>query len=169
MGALFAIVVFHQFFVDMPTGADPSLSLILDMFGIAGLIAWVYTEFVAPHLRRRAFTVIVICQQGDTTALTLTAQGRAIRWRPGQFAVVRMPEARLSEPHPFTIACAARQDGTLTLYIRALGGWTQQLPGALREGMNVQLEGPYGRFDFRRGGRRQIWLAGGIGITPFLA
>lgn len=35
--------------------------------------------------------------------------------------------------------------------------------------MSVQVEGPYGRFDFRKGGARQIWLAGGIGITPFLA
>ena len=35
--------------------------------------------------------------------------------------------------------------------------------------MSVQVEGPYGWFDFRKGGVRQIWLAGGIGITPFLA
>ncbi len=39
----------------------------------------------------------------------------------------------------------------------------------LRTGTRVQVEGPYGRFDFRKGGARQIWLAGGIGITPFLA
>lgn len=39
----------------------------------------------------------------------------------------------------------------------------------MRTGTRVQVEGPYGRFDFRKGGARQIWLAGGIGITPFLA
>ena len=34
----------------------------------------------------------------------------------------------------------------------------------------VKVEGPYGRFDFRRDkGERQVWIAGGIGITPFLA
>jgi hypothetical protein len=27
----------------------------------------------------------------------------------------------------------------------------------------VLIEGPYGRFDFRRGRARQLWLAGGIG------
>ena len=169
MGVLFAIVVFHQFFVDLPTGVDPSLSLLLNVFGIAGLIAWIHTEFVAPYLRRRAFTVSGISRNGDTTAVTLTPKGRAMHWRPGQFAFVRMPEAGLSEPHPFTIASASRPDGKLTLYIRALGGWTRRLPGALREGVSVQVEGPYGRFNFRKGGRRQIWLAGGIGITPFLA
>ncbi|MCC2096581.1 MAG: ferredoxin reductase family protein, partial [Hyphomicrobiales bacterium] len=169
MGALFAMVVFHQFFVDMPTGVDPSLSMLLNTFGIAGVIAWIYTELIAPRLRRRAFTITEISQTGDTTTVTLRPEGRAMRWRPGQFAFVRAPEAGLSEPHPFTIASAPRPDGTLAFSVRALGGWTRDLPRALRAGTRVQIEGPYGRFDFRKGGARQIWLAGGIGITPFLA
>jgi len=169
MGVLFAIIVFHQFFVDLPAGVDPTLGVLLNGFGLAGVAAWVHTEFVAPRLRRRDFTVSDISRQGDTTAVTLCPRGRAMRWRPGQFAFVRAPEAGLSEPHPFTIASAPRADGTLTLSVRALGGWTRRLPDALREGMSVQVEGPYGRFDFRKGGARQVWLAGGIGITPFLA
>lgn len=169
MGALFAIVVFHQFFVDMPAGVDPSLSVLLNMFGLAGVIAWIHTEFVAPRLRRRAYTVSGISQNGDTTTVTLNPKGRAMRWRPGQFAFVRAPEAGMPEPHPFTIASAPHADGALTFSIRALGGWTRRLPRTLRAGMSVQVEGPYGRFDFRKGGVRQIWLAGGIGITPFLA
>tara|TARA_R110000824_G_scaffold401738_1_gene614311 strand:+ start:3234 stop:4589 length:1356 start_codon:yes stop_codon:yes gene_type:complete len=169
MGVFFAIVVFHQFFVDMPSVADPSLSRLLNIFGIAGLVAWVHIEFIAPRLRRRKFTVSAISRHADTTALTLTPDGRAMRWRPGQFAFISAPDAGLSEPHPFTISSAPRPDGTLHLSIRALGGWTRRLPDALREGMRVEVEGPYGRFDFRTGGTQQIWLAGGVGITPFLA
>jgi len=81
MGALFAIVVFHQFFVDMPTEVDPSLSVLLNTFGIAGVIAWIFTELVAPYLRRREFTVTEISQTKDTTTLTLRAERRAMRWR----------------------------------------------------------------------------------------
>jgi predicted ferric reductase len=169
MGVLFAIIVFHQFFVDMPTGVDPSLSVMLNTFGLAGVIAWVYTEFVAPRLRRREFTVRDISRHDDTTAVTLSPKGRTMRWRPGQFVFFCVPDAGFSEPHPFTIASAPRPDGALTLSIKGLGGWTRRLPDALRTGMRVQVEGPYGRFDFRKGGARQIWLAGGIGITPFLA
>ncbi|SDX04781.1 ferredoxin reductase family protein [Roseicitreum antarcticum] len=169
MGVLFSVIVFHQFFVDMPTGVDPSLSVMLNTFGLGGVIAWLHTEFVAPRLRRREYTVSDISRHGDTTALTLSPNGRAMRWRPGQFAFFRAPEAGFSEPHPFTIASAPRPDGALTLSIKGLGGWTRRLPDALRTGMSVQVEGPYGRFDFRKGGARQIWLAGGIGITPFLA
>jgi len=39
----------------------------------------------------------------------------------------------------------------------------------LKPGTTVQIEGPYGRFNFRKGSQRQVWIAGGIGITPFLA
>ena len=169
MGALFGVVAFHQFFVDLPSGVGPALSIVLNGFGVAGLFAWLFTQFAAPRLRQRAFTVDAVTPRGDTTQVTLQPQGHPMRWRPGQFAFLRAPGAGFSEPHPFTIASAPSPDGRLTLAIRALGGWTRRLPDALRPGMTVYLEGPYGRFDFRKGGDRQLWLAGGIGITPFLS
>ena len=169
MGVLFAIVAFHQFFVDMPAGANPGLAVLLNSFAVAGLAAWIVTEFIAPRLRRRAFTVERIGRHGDTAMVTLLPKGRAMRWRPGQFAFLSAPEAGLGEPHPFTIANAPEPDGRMTLAIRGLGGWTRRLPHALREGMTVRVEGPHGRFDFRKGGARQLWLACGVGITPFLA
>jgi predicted ferric reductase len=35
--------------------------------------------------------------------------------------------------------------------------------------MDAVLEGPYGMFDYKTGGAKQIWIAGGIGLTPFLS
>lgn len=169
MGVLFATIAFHQFFVDMPAGVDRSLFVLLNGFGVAGVAAWVVTELVAPRLRRREFTISRMARHGDTATVTLTPKGRPMRWQPGQFAFVSVPEAGLSEPHPFTIASAPEGDGHMIFAIRALGGWTRRLPLSLRKGMTVRVEGPYGRFDFRKGGGRQVWLAGGIGITPFLA
>src|SRR5690606_10700142 len=29
--------------------------------------------------------------------------------------------------------------------------------------------GAYGMFDYKTGGQKQIWIAGGIGVTPFLS
>jgi len=74
--------------------------------------------------------------------------------------------------HPFTIATAwDAAEGTLTLAIKALGDYTNTLAQRLTVGQAITLEGPYGRFDFATGERddAQIWVAGGIGITPFLA
>jgi predicted ferric reductase len=35
--------------------------------------------------------------------------------------------------------------------------------------MDATVEGPYGMFDYKTGGKKQIWIAGGIGLTPFLS
>ena len=43
------------------------------------------------------------------------------------------------------------------------------MPGTLQVGQPVTVEGPYGRFGFAGDKNRQIWVAGGIGITPFIA
>ena len=94
----------------------------------------------------------------------------------GQFLFAHFGQ-RGEGAHPFTIASAwNRQAGTLTLAIKALGDFTAQLPGLIEAGQKITLEGPYGAFDFsaKKPGDRsidehQIWVAGGIGITPFLA
>lgn len=94
--------------------------------------------------------------------------------RAGQFLFIDFGTP-VEGPHPFTIASAwAPEQGTLTLAIKALGDFTNRLSDHIRTGQTVRLEGPYGRFDFdisRPGGKpaSQIWVAGGIGVTPFLA
>lgn len=85
----------------------------------------------------------------------------------GQFAFISFDDAE--GPHPFTIASAWSGEPRLRFLIKALGDYTRLLPGRLRVGSVVTLEGPYGRFTFEGDARRQIWIGGGIGITPFLA
>ncbi|MDY0107468.1 MAG: ferric reductase-like transmembrane domain-containing protein [Giesbergeria sp.] len=89
--------------------------------------------------------------------------------RPGQFAFVTFDDKEGA--HPFTIASADQGDQTIRFQIKALGDYTAQLGRRLQAGQAVRVEGPYGRFDLTRLNRRarQIWVAGGIGVTPFLA
>jgi len=35
--------------------------------------------------------------------------------------------------------------------------------------MPAVIRGPFGRFSHHKGTRRQLWIAGGIGVTPFLS
>jgi predicted ferric reductase len=88
---------------------------------------------------------------------------------PGQFAFVTFDDKEGA--HPFTIASADHGDSTISFQIKALGDYTNGLAARLQPGQAVRVEGPYGRFDIaRRNPRaRQIWIAGGIGVTPFLA
>ena len=85
----------------------------------------------------------------------------------GQFAFVTFDERE--GPHPFTISSAWAGDGRMRFMIKPLGDYTRTLPGTLKAGDPVRVEGPYGRFDFASPQPQQIWVAGGIGITPFIA
>ncbi len=86
---------------------------------------------------------------------------------PGQFAFVTFDERE--GPHPFTISSAWQGDGKLMFLIKALGDYTRTLAASLKAGDTVTVEGPYGRFQFDGEARRQIWIGGGIGISPFVA
>jgi len=91
--------------------------------------------------------------------------------RAGQFVLANFGDIAEGS-HPFTIASAWNADeGTLTLAIKALGDYTGKLTQSLQAGRVVTLEGPYGSFTFDspRFAAAQVWIAGGIGITPFLA
>ena len=72
--------------------------------------------------------------------------------------------------HPFTLASAWQPEtACLRIMVKALGDYTGTLATRLKVGDTVQVEGPYGRFTFAGDAPRQIWVGGGIGITPFLA
>jgi predicted ferric reductase len=90
--------------------------------------------------------------------------------RAGQFLFINFAQ-RGEGAHPFTIASDWNsQEGTLTLAIKALGDFTRALPSLVQPGQRITLEGPYGRFDFApAASEHQVWVAGGIGVTPFLA
>ena len=87
--------------------------------------------------------------------------------KTGQFAFVTFDEKE--GPHPFSLSSAWQNDGRLCFSIKGLGDYTRTLPHTLHIGDAVTVEGPYGCFDFDGHKPGQIWVAGGIGIAPFLA
>lgn len=125
----------------------------------------------------RIHAVRVLGDGGDAAPIEVICALPA-RWpghRAGQFVFVRFDDAEGA--HPFTIASAPGSLGTseqgeplLRLVIKPLGDYTRTLGHRLQAGQRVDIEGPYGCFDGRgRRRRQQVWVAGGVGITPFLA
>lgn len=82
----------------------------------------------------------------------------------GQFVYLKFTG---EEPHPFTIACA-NHGSQLRFLIKELGDFTTGLHQRLQPSEVVEVEGPYGKFDFSVD-QAQIWIGAGIGITPFMA
>ncbi|MET7422552.1 hypothetical protein [Dactylosporangium sp. NPDC005555] len=100
--------------------------------------------------------------------MALTPVGRPMRFTPGQFAMLYLESRRGWRRHPFTIA-AAPADPVLRFTIKALGDDTHTIQTDVRPGMPAVIGGPHGRFTHAHGTHRQLWIAGGIGVTPFLS
>lgn len=90
---------------------------------------------------------------------------------PGQFVLARFLDGAqfraCGEFHPFTVS-GIEADGALEVTIKALGVCSAQVQ-AIAPGVLVRLQGPFGDFLSDSAAAPQLWVAGGIGITPFMA
>jgi predicted ferric reductase len=100
--------------------------------------------------------------------VTLRPLGRGMTFVPGQFAMVYVEAKDGWHRHPFTISSAPREE-ILRFTVKGRGDYTSRLPELIEPGMPAVIGGPHGRFDHRRGTDRQIWIAGGVGVAPFLS
>jgi len=85
----------------------------------------------------------------------------------GQFALLTLD--RQEGAHPFTIVSHWQPGAPLRFAIKPLGDYTHTLAARIKPGDTVTIEGPYGRFNFGEPGQAQVWVAGGIGVAPFMA
>jgi predicted ferric reductase len=167
MGVFFMFIAFHQFFIKRPFSGDAWLANYLAFFAMLGIASFAYTQLIA-FTRRRNYEVTRVERLPAATLIEAQPVRRPIRVRPGQFGFLRFLKPGLREPHPFTIA-GFGDGGQVRFAIKPLGDYTKRVREGAKVGDRIQVEGGYGRFTHSRGGERQIWLAGGIGITPFLA
>lgn len=108
--------------------------------------------------------------QGVIEAL-LRPLGPALRPAAGQFVLARFLDGEryraCGEFHPFT-ASAVGHDGTLQVTVKALGACSWRIQ-EIAAGVLVRLQGPFGDFLADADAAPQLWVAGGIGVTPFVA
>ncbi len=157
LGGLHAFVIQYDWYVALMT--------------IAGGYAWVYRTWLyqrqAPHVQG------VILRKGIKHSITELVLRLDRDWdaQPGQFAFFGvLPLAGrdvMSELHPFSLSQISNQR-TVRISAKAVGDYTEWLR-TVEVGQRVVLYGPHGTFADRERQGAQIWLAGGIGITPFLS
>lgn len=148
----------------------PALKMLFFVFFVLGVGAILYRVlFNRIFVRRASYVVASVNVINDTFVdVTLTPKEKPITVMPGQFAYVTYTSGSVKvEEHPFSVA-SAKMDGTLRFISKKLGDFTNTLPN-LKVGDTAMIEGPYGSFSFSQGATTQCWIAGGIGITPFLA
>ncbi|GKX67403.1 ferredoxin reductase family protein [Inconstantimicrobium mannanitabidum] len=146
-----------------------AFSVWLDIVNVIGILSAIYSIFI---YEKTGFKYRFKVNKLDTVAngtleITGSSLGRSMKFKPGQFAFLKIKDKRNNFPsHPFTISQAPKE-GEIQFTLKALGDHTKELFDTLKVGDEFYVEGPHGEFNFKTGVKNQIWIAGGIGVTPF--
>jgi len=174
LGVAFMFAGLHVVFISSDVSRDVVLKTYLLVWIVIGLSAFIYrTMMNNVFVRRAPYRLLDVREMpGNVVSLTLEAIEKAIDYKPGQFIFIRFlysnAEGVIREAHPFSIASSPKEDN-LRLLVKSLGDFTVNLKN-LKIGTIAEIEGAYGKFTYTRfGARPQVWIAGGIGVTPFLS
>jgi predicted ferric reductase len=138
--------------------------------GGLGIAAYLYRELLAPRLTPVYHYTVRVARQlsQNTIEVVLKPIGTPLEFSAGQFILLALGAPEQFAYHPFTVASAPDEEN-LRVSVKASGDDTRRLYSDLRPGIEARVVGPFGMFDYRFGGPRQIWIAAGIGITPFIS
>ena len=153
-----------------PFGNAPLLRWSYVAIGAVGLAFYVYREVLARFfLSLHDYQVDTVREiSPGLVEIALQPIGRPVAFVPGQFAMVYLEAKDGWHRHPFTIS-SAPHEAVVRVTVKALGDYTSALQGLIEPGMPAVIGGPHGRFSHWKGTARQVWIAGGVGVAPFLS
>jgi predicted ferric reductase len=169
-GLFVAAAFVHGLLDESAFGGAPALRWTYVAIGGIGVAFYLYRELLSGFLGSlHDYQVETVRPVGaGLTEITMKPLGRPVSWVPGQFAMVHLEAKDGWHRHPFTISSAPR-DGVIRVTVKALGDYTSQLQDLVEPGMPAVIGGPHGRFRHTRGTAHQVWIAGGVGVAPFLS
>ncbi|KKW22292.1 MAG: Oxidoreductase, FAD-binding protein, partial [Parcubacteria group bacterium GW2011_GWA2_51_12] len=126
----------------------------------------VFRQFTVPRFQYKVANVVQVNPQ--VVEITMSPIKQKMHYRSGQFVFVEFRARGVRwEDHPFSIVSEPAEPN-LRITVKSVGDFTETLK-LLQAGAPVFVEGPFGQFTFQSiGNPKQLWIAGGIGITPFL-
>ena len=171
MGVFYLFAVVHAFLVPSLIKELPLVSAYVFVVSILGVGAWVYKAFFYAYFNPKLDYTVISSESvnDDTSVIVLKPVNQRLRFVAGQFSFVEFPTISKGEEHPFSIS-SKPSDEIMRFHIKGLGDYTNGLADRLKPGDPAKVEGPFGHFTNQYIDKLdQIWIAGGIGIAPFLS
>jgi len=155
--------------------SDTSTFLILGIWiylslglGVAsGLYKTFFYKYFGPKYK---YKIISVTKHGELYNVTLRPIKKKLHFNIAQFAYVAFhSEGISSESHPYCITSLPGEE-VIKFSIKEFGDYTRSL-GKLKVGDTATILGPYGKLGkrFEKGKEDSIFIAGGIGISPFIS
>lgn len=170
MVIVFVFAIFHTFFVSSDISRNDFLRYYILFLAMIGLFVSIRQTFLNKLIKKFNYKVKNINQLNESIReIEMEPLNKKMIFIPGQFAFFEFFSNGVnSESHPFSIS-SSNLDNNLKITVKNLGDYTSSLIN-LKQGDNVLVDGPYGNFSYKKiQNKNQIWIAGGIGITPFLS
>lgn len=170
IGIFFAFGAAHYFFIEKPYGTFEPIGLYISAFCVMGIASYIY--LLIPRMfghNTKAYEVTSVIQHPEVAEINLTPKGKGIRHKAGQFTFLNFNPLLLRETHPFTISSAPQENGDLRFMVKGLGRYTKRIGHHLEVGTTARVSRAYGHFTLKPTKGSQIWIGGGIGVTPFMA
>jgi len=171
MGVFYLMAVAHGMIVHSLIKELPITRIYIFGMAAIGVSSWIYRAFLYRLFNKQLdYTVGSIEDLGQgITEIKLKPLGDNLIFRAGQFAFFTFPTLSKREQHPFTISSHPYQD-ELRITVKGLGDYTNDFSNKIKVGDPAKVEGPFGHFSSKYVKElEQVWIAGGIGITPFLS
>lgn len=166
-GPLFVLVVLHWLTIKSPIALSDPAGLWLGVLSALGVAAAAYRLLLYPFFaNHQDYEVVDVSRVRGAVRMRLAPVAGGLDFKPGQFGFLRFKEEGMREPHPFTIASASREDGAVEFFIRGLGDFTRKLVAESRVGMRAEIYAPHGHFSRPDQAGREVWVAGGVDISP---
>lgn len=169
MTLAFFLGVIHTFMISSDVSVNMFLRYYILGLALFALIVitrkFVYEKFT---LGRYKYKVKNISQLNkDILEIEMEALDEKMVYTSGQFSFFEFLGGGVSpESHPFSISSSSN-DNNLKITVKNLGDYTSELNN-LNQNDGVIIDGPYGNFSYKNvTNKNQVWIAGGIGITPF--
>ncbi len=170
MGVFYVMAVAHGMLVHSLIKELPITRVYVFGMAFAGIAAWFYRAFLYNLFNKKHnYSISNIKNLGQgITEIKLKTTAENLIFKAGQFAFFTFPALSKKEQHPYTISSHPYDDG-LRITVKGLGDYTNKIE-ELKVGDKAEIEGPFGHFSSKYVKELdQIWIAGGIGITPFLS
>ncbi|OGC76134.1 hypothetical protein A2619_02130 [candidate division WWE3 bacterium RIFOXYD1_FULL_39_9] len=172
LGVSFLLASVHVYFMPSDVAVFMPLRFWILGFIAAGLLSAIYTLIFYSKMGPRS---VYLVEKTDITHEVINVYfrpaGRKIKFTPGQFGYFSFRKSSIGkEAHPFSFSTSPDED-ILRISMKVLGDFTKSAANILKDDV-VAIYGPYGRFGKIYADptpKNLIWIAGGIGVTPFLS
>lgn len=171
MGGVLIIGAIHGFFVASDLSRDMFFRNYMLLILALGLFPFFYrTLFFRFFVKRIEYSISEIDYIApNVIEILMTPVRENLSYMPGQFVFVDFEKSNVPrETHPFSLT-SSPTDPYLSFAAKVEGDFTKKLMKVDIKSV-VKIEGGFGRFSYLMSPRKsQIWIAGGIGIAPFIS